>query len=181
MREAVKTVFLDRDGVLNRRIVGDYVTCWSEFELLDGVLEAVVTLNRQGFRTVVVTNQRGVALGRMRLEDVADLHGRLSSLVAEYGGCLEEFYVCPHGRDEGCPCRKPKPGLLDQAHRFAPVDWPRSVLIGDSDSDILAGKCRQVTTIKLGATSLVGADFLAPDLATSIKRSVFVSKRDRAE
>ncbi len=174
----VKTVFLDRDGVLNRRIIGDYVTCWPEFELLDGVLEAIASLNRSGYRTVVVTNQRGIALGRMSLDDVNDLHRRLSALVAQQGGCLEEFYVCPHGRDDGCSCRKPEPGLLDQAHEFAPVDWSRSLLIGDSDSDILAGKCLGVTTIKLGEKSLVGADFLAPDLPSSCKLQVSSFKRD---
>ena len=100
--QPVKTVFLDRDGVLNRRIVGDYVTCPAEFELLDGVCEAVAALNKAGYRTVVVTNQRGIALGRMSREDVDAVHRELTTRVAAAGGVLTEYYICPHGRNTGC-------------------------------------------------------------------------------
>ena len=142
------TVFLDRDGVLNRRIMGDYVTCLDEFEVLPGVLEALARLVKLDFRLAVVTNQRGIAIGRMTREDVAGVHGFLSREVALTGGRLDEFYICPHDRHEGCDCRKPSPGLLDQAHAHRPIDWQRSWLIGDSDSDILAGKARGFEPLK---------------------------------
>ncbi len=164
-----KTVFLDRDGVLNRRLVGDYVTCLEELEMLPGVPEAVSRLNRIGYRTVVVTNQRGIALGRMTHEMVDQVHNFIRERVAALGGCLEEFYVCPHDRDEGCGCRKPAAGLLDQAHTFYPVDWPASFLIGDSDSDIQAGQARDLATIKVSGPSVVGADFEQSDLPAAAR------------
>lgn len=165
--EPQKTVFLDRDGVLNHRIPGDYVTHPGELQPLDRVFEAVRLLSEKGFRLVVVTNQRGIALGRMTRRAVDEIHRWLDRRAEESGGCLREFYVCPHDRDEGCNCRKPKPGLLDQAHRHRPVDWTHSFLIGDSDSDILAGKSRGVTTIKIGDPSPAGADHCAADLLSA--------------
>lgn len=167
-----RTLFLDRDGVLNRRIVDGYVRGPDELEILPGVPEALARLTRAGWRAVVVTNQRGIALGLMSREDVAQVHGVLSDRVAEAGGRLEEFYVCPHDRDTGCPCRKPEPGLLDQAHARAAVDWSRSVLIGDSDSDIEAGKARGLYTIKVAGPSGVGADEEVADLPAALPRLI---------
>ena len=155
--KARATVFLDRDGVLNRRIMDGYVTCLDEFEILPGVLPALALLTRAGFRLAVVTNQQGIALGRMTRADVDAVHEHLRETAAAHGAVLDEFYVCPHHRDVGCPCRKPKPGLLDQAFAHAPIDWSRATLIGDSDRDIEAGKARGVTTIKIAGLSEVGA------------------------
>lgn len=166
MMDAV--VFLDRDGVLNRRIVDDYVTCLEEFELLPGVPESLARLTEHGFRLAVVTNQRGIAVGRMSRKAVDEVHAFLKRKVTRAGGLLEEFYVCPHDRDEGCPCRKPKPGLLDLANELSPVDWSRSFLIGDSDSDIQAGLARSVTTIKVAGPSRVGADYECSDLGEAV-------------
>jgi len=104
----------------------------------------------------------------MSLEDVRSVHAILRDRVAEAGGCLEEFYLCPHDRDEACPCRKPAPGLLDQAHAVHAVDWSRSVLIGDSDTDIEAGKARGVRTIKVAGPSAVGADEEVADLPAAV-------------
>lgn len=163
------TAFLDRDGVLNRRIIDDYVTDWSEFVILPGAVDAVVALNRAGYRCVVVTNQRGIAIGRMSAETVAEIHQRFAKIVAEAGGKLDEFYVCPHDRHVGCPCRKPRPGLLDQAHQHSPVDFSRSLLIGDSDSDILAGQARGVATIKVAGPSSVSPSYEAVDLGEAVR------------
>ena len=174
MIAATPTIFLDRDGVLNRRIVDDYVTSVAELEILPGVPEALALLSKLGFRLVVVTNQRGIAIGRMTLEDVSGVHAFLSAEAAGAGARLEEFYVCPHDRDEGCACRKPAPGLLDQAHQREPVAREQSWLIGDSDSDILAGKARGVRTIKVAGPGKAGADFNLPDLpAAAAMISVF--------
>ena len=162
------TVFLDRDGVINRRIVGDYVTCLSEFEILEGVLEAIAELNKAGYRTVVVTNQRGIAIGRMSRDDVDRVHQYLAARVSEMGGALNEFFICPHDRDQGCPCRKPEAGLLDQADLAEPVDWQRSWLIGDSDSDIEAAHARNVRTIKVAGPSKASPHFLAENLPLAV-------------
>ena len=167
-RTKVPTVFLDRDGVINRRIMADYVTCLAEFQLLPGVLEAIARLTRAGFRLAVVTNQRGIAVGRMSRTDVDRVHRHLSERVAELGGHLAEFYVCPHDRDEGCGCRKPDPGLLDQADRTLAVDWEASFLVGDSDSDIRAGAARGVTTVKVAGRGEAIADHYAADLPEAV-------------
>ena len=172
MKESDLTVFLDRDGVINRRIPDDYVTCWREFELLPGALDAICRLNRAGFRTVVVTNQRGVALGRMTMDDVKAVHQELSDLIGSAGGALREFYVCPHDRDSGCDCRKPLPGLLDQADAFRPVAWRSSYLVGDSDSDIIAGQARDVITLKIGEGAGVQADMTVANLGEAATRII---------
>ena len=165
--EGGKTVFLDRDGVINRRLMNDYVTRWEEFEPLPGALAAIEKLNRAGFRVVVVTNQRGIALGRMSREDVDAIHARLNEVLKESGHGIDGFFVCPHDRDQACGCRKPAPGLLLQADRRKAVAWHTSFLVGDSDSDILAGLEMGVTTIKLAGPSRVGAHLEMADLAAA--------------
>ena len=165
---AIATVFLDRDGVINRRLIGDYVTCLEELDILDGAITAICRLNQAGFRTVVVTNQRGIAIGRMTREAVDKVHLHLSEQISSAGGCLEEFYVCPHQRNTGCGCRKPDPGLLDQANRTRPVAWDRSYLIGDSDTDIEAGQKRGVTTIKVAGSGNSQPDQECVDLPAAV-------------
>ena len=163
------TVFLDRDGVINRRIIDGYVTRWTEFQLLDGVVSSLVKLHQNGFRLAVVTNQRGIHLGLMTLNDVNHIHRKLSEAVTKAGGSLNEFYVCPHGRSQGCSCRKPKSGLLDQAHNHRPVNWPQSFLVGDSETDITAGNRRGVTTIKIGKSKTSRADLIVADLVSATR------------
>ena len=136
----IEFVFLDRDGVLNRKpAAGKFVTCWQEFELLPGAAEAVATLNRSACKAIVVTNQRGVALGLYSLSELADMHERLQRELAAHGGRLDAIYVCPH--DEGqCACRKPLTGLFEQAFRdFPAATAHNSVMVGDSLRDIEAG------------------------------------------
>ena len=137
----VTFVFLDRDGVLNRKPpTGKYVTCWAEFELLPGVEEALRRINRSGRKAIVVTNQRGVALGLYSLEQLADMHERLRLGLLAHGAQLDAIYVCPH--DDGqCDCRKPMTGLFEQAFRdFAEARPANSVMLGDSLRDIEAGR-----------------------------------------
>jgi D-glycero-D-manno-heptose 1,7-bisphosphate phosphatase len=144
----VKTVFLDRDGVLNRKAPeGEYVARWEDFEILDGVIEALGRLRRAGVRTIVVTNQRGVALGRYSLRDVQALHATLQQLLAANGAQLDAIYVCPHDHGE-CNCRKPLPGLFEQAAGEHPgVSARESVMIGDSLVDMELGRRLGMRTI----------------------------------
>jgi len=144
------TLFLDRDGVINRRIMNGYVSSLSELELLEGAIESMAALSQAGFRLAVVTNQRGISLGLYDMDTLKGIHAFISDRVSDHGGRLEEFYVCPHGRDEGCSCRKPRPGLLDQANEIAPVAWEHSILVGDSDTDLQAGSERGLHLIKIG-------------------------------
>ena len=110
----VSAVFLDRDGVINRkRPEGSYVTSWDEFELLPGALEALALLAKTGARVIVVTNQRGIARGRMTGDDLEEIHTRLRATVSAAGGRLDAIYHCPH---EGpCRCCKPEPGMFEDA------------------------------------------------------------------
>jgi len=131
-------VFLDRDGVINRRLPGSYVRNWSEFELLPGVADALAELTRSGAALFIVTNQRGVARGLVRLDDLEDIHARLTADLAASGAELAGVYVCPH--DEGvCDCRKPGVGLFTQAQEEHPwIRFADSHMVGDSISDAQA-------------------------------------------
>lgn len=131
------TLFLDRDGVINRRLIDEYVRNWSEFEFEPGVLEALAALAPR-FRTIViVTNQRGIARGLMTEADLARVHERMSSEIEQAGGRIDGIYHCPHDRHTGCACRKPGIGLAEQARRAHPhIDFTRSLMVGDSASDM---------------------------------------------
>jgi len=144
----VTFVFLDRDGVINRKpAAGRYVTCWEEFELLPGVADAIAKLNQSGRKAIVVTNQRGVALGLYSSQELAEIHERLQDELAARGAHLDAIYVCPH--DEGqCDCRKPLTGLFEQAFRdFPAAHAGNSVVVGDSLRDIEAGRRLGMRTI----------------------------------
>ncbi|HEX6508438.1 MAG TPA: HAD-IIIA family hydrolase [Chloroflexota bacterium] len=132
-------VFLDRDGVINRRRV-DHVKSWSEFEFLPGTLEALAALRRAGARVVVVTNQAVVGRGVVREEDLAFIHTRMAEAVAMAGGWIERTYVCVHTPDAGCPCRKPGTALLEQARAELGIKLELSLLVGDAPTDVEAAR-----------------------------------------
>lgn len=136
-RTVLRTVFLDRDGVINRKMPeGKYVTRWEEFVLLPGVPEAIARLNRAGLRVLVVSNQRGIALGLYTAADVQAIHAQLTRELAPLGATVDGFYFCPHDKQQ-CNCRKPLPGLFDQARaRYPDIEAATSIMIGDSASDI---------------------------------------------
>lgn len=144
----IRCVFLDRDGVLNRKPPeGAYIRNWEEFHLLPGVVSAIAALNRSGRRVLVVSNQRGIALGLYTRADVHALHARLQQHLAMHGARIDAFYICPHDKDE-CDCRKPKTGLFEQAFRDLPdTNSGNSLLIGDSISDIQAARALGIPSI----------------------------------
>lgn len=133
----IRYVFVDRDGVINRKAPeGEYISRWSEFQLLPGVVSAISKLNSSGRHVIVLTNQRGVALGLYTSEQVKTLHHELQRHLAKHGARIDAFYFCPHDKDQ-CNCRKPKPGLFRQAFRdFPGASSLNSIVIGDSISDI---------------------------------------------
>jgi D-glycero-D-manno-heptose 1,7-bisphosphate phosphatase len=148
----LNTVFLDRDGVLNEKMPeGRYVTGWHEFHLLPGVPEAIARLNRAGLRVVVVSNQRGIALGLYTAADVESIHASLQNLLKTHGAHVDAFYFCPHDKQE-CNCRKPLPGLFEQAAaQFPDLAAETSVMIGDSLSDIEFGRRLGMKTVFIQA------------------------------
>ena len=144
----LRTVFLDRDGILNEKMPeGQYVTRWEEFRVLPGVPEALRRLNDAGLRVIVVTNQRGIARGLYTLPMSRRSTRRFSRLLNGAGARIDAFFICPH--DDGqCNCRKPLPGLFEQAvARFPDITAATSVMIGDSLSDIEFGRRLGMKTI----------------------------------
>lgn len=139
--KTARNIFLDRDGVINRKPPeGQYIAHWSSFQILPGVEAAIASLNRSGRRVIVITNQRGVSLGLYSCMDVEALHARLQEHLAKYGAHIDAFYYCPHDKGQ-CDCRKPKPGLFQQAFRdYSDASSVNSLVIGDSISDIEAAQ-----------------------------------------
>lgn len=134
-------VFLDRDGVINRKAIeGEYIENWSQFLILPGVEEAIRSLNHDGKTVAVVTNQRGIALGRYTTVDLAAIHRQLQEHLGQGGAHIDGFYFCPHDKNQ-CECRKPGTAMIEQAFRdFPKAKAENSILIGDSLSDIQTAK-----------------------------------------
>ncbi|MFI5271429.1 MAG: D-glycero-alpha-D-manno-heptose-1,7-bisphosphate 7-phosphatase [Ktedonobacterales bacterium] len=140
------TVFLDRDGVINRNRAG-YVKHWDEFSFLPGARQAIARLTRAGYRLIVITNQACVGKGLLPNAALDDLHRRMLREIGLAGGRIETVLYCPHRSDEGCPCRKPAPGLLLRARDEYGVDLRRAVLVGDSLTDMRAAGAAGVPSI----------------------------------
>lgn len=140
-------VFFDRDGIVNRCPGrGKYVERLDDFHLQPQFFEALRVVNRKGYEAVVVTNQRGVARGRMTLETVEAIHAHLRQMVVREGLCLLDILYCPHG-DDSHPHRKPNPGMILEAAARHGLDLKRSWMVGDSESDVLAGSRAGCKTI----------------------------------
>jgi D-glycero-D-manno-heptose 1,7-bisphosphate phosphatase len=164
----IRWVFLDRDGTLNVKPPdGEYIERPDALKLLPGAAEAVGMLNRAGLWTGVITNQRGVALGRMSTEDLQDVHRRLAALLSREGAILDAIYSCPH--ESGlCTCRKPQPGMLLAARDEHPaLDFDQAAIIGDSLSDMQAGRSVGVRTVLIDPNVAEG-DLAAAELADHV-------------
>lgn len=142
----MRAIFLDRDGVINENRA-DHVKSWEEFRFLPGALTALRWLRMAGFQVFVVTNQAIVSRGAASRRTVEDINTRMCLQVALHGGRIHDVRFCPHDAHEGCPCRKPNPGmLLDITTRWR-VNLSRSYMIGDALTDIAAGSaagCRSI-------------------------------------
>ena len=129
-------VLLDRDGVLNERPPqAEYVRTWSEWEWIPGARDALRLLKEAGYSVIIVSNQSGIARGKMTEAAVDEIHKRVTADVLDAGGQIDRIYYCPHGWDEGCECRKPKPGMLFKAQRDFSLDLSRTYFVGDDDRD----------------------------------------------
>jgi len=128
-------VFLDRDGVINEKPVkGEYIRTPAEFRLLPNIADWIRIFNALGLLVVVVTNQRGLALGVMNEDDLISVHAKMTRELAAHGAHLDDVFYCPHALDN-CDCRKPKPGLVYAARDKWDIDLSQSLLLGDSDND----------------------------------------------
>lgn len=168
------TVFVDRDGVLNEQR-DDYVKDTTELRVLPSVPEAVARLCAAGCRIVVVSNQQGVAKGLMTEASLREMESSISADLACAGGSIRAYYYCTHLAGSGCHCRKPSPGMLLQAARDLDLDLSTCVLIGDSDSDITAGRAVGCTTV------LVCSGIRSEDYYRSASRLADYTARDLGE
>jgi histidinol-phosphate phosphatase family protein len=135
------TLFLDRDGVINTRLIDDYVKTVEEFEFIKGSVEAIAQFDQWFDTIVVVTNQQGIGKGLMTEEDLSDIHALMMEGIEQAGGRVDAIYHCPMLRNENPNCRKPNPAMGHQAKAdFPDIDFGKSVMIGDSVSDMEFGE-----------------------------------------
>jgi D-glycero-D-manno-heptose 1,7-bisphosphate phosphatase len=191
----VPVAFLDRDGVINRKLPGGrFVSGWAEFEFLPGVEQAIRLLNENDRRVILVTNQRGVSLGLYSENDLKHLHKQMTAALEKEGAFLDGIYYCPHSIGT-CACRKPGIALFQQAFRdFAGTNPSASVVVGDSLSDmraaqtlgskkILIGDMRGTLRTKAEATG-IQIDFFANSLLDAVQQYILVGNgefRSRAD
>lgn len=143
-----KAIFLDRDGTINKYV--GFLRNIDDFELIDGVSEAIKLINQNGYLTIVVTNQPVIARGEVTWDELHEIHRKMETLLGKDGAYIDGMYICPHHPDKGfegerpeykfdCDCRKPKAGLFFQAAKDFNIDLSQSIMIGDSERDIEAG------------------------------------------
>lgn len=145
------TLFLDRDGVINKRLMDDYVKTWSEFTFEYHVLEAIVKFSAIFGRIFIVTNQQGIAKGLMTEHDLKSVHNQMLMEIERVGGRIDGVYFCPHHAKDACNCRKPKTGMALQAKaNFPEIDFTKSIMVGDSPSDIEMGHQLGMKTVFIG-------------------------------
>ncbi|MCD6098199.1 HAD family hydrolase [bacterium] len=155
--------FLDRDGVINRRKIGGYITTPDEFILLPKAPEGIALLNSIGVLVIVVTNQRGIERGVMTEEELKRVHQFMIAELKKRSARIDDILFCPHSTGY---YRKPSPGMILAAAERHQVDLPSSFTIGDTNTDILAGKAAGTKTILInpeGETD-IEADFYAENL-----------------
>lgn len=180
-RSRRKAVFLDRDGTLNKEV--NHLNDPKQMVLLPKVCEAVKLLNQNGFLAIGITNQPVLARGDITWEGMDIINARLDHLLGNENAYLDRMYICPHHPDKGydgevsdlkivCDCRKPSPGMIDQAVRDLDIDRRRSWMVGDSTSDILAGQRSGVRTI-LVRTGHAGLDYKYPVYSDYVCDTIF--------
>lgn len=135
----MKLIILDRDGVINEDS-DEYIKSPDEWIPIAGSLEAIARLNRAGYRVVVATNQSGLARGLFDYDDLSQMHEKLHRSLANVGGRVEAIFFCPHGPEDQCRCRKPKPGLFEDIAQRLQLDLTGVPAVGDSLRDLEAAQ-----------------------------------------
>lgn len=148
LKNKQKAIFLDRDGTINKYV--GFLRNIDDFELKEGVAEAIRKINESGYLAIVVTNQPVIARGEVSYEDLEEIHNKMETLLGEKGAYLDAIYYCPHHPDKGyegerpelkidCDCRKPKPGMLIRAMDDYNINLNQSWMVGDGENDVNAG------------------------------------------
>lgn len=177
LRNKQKAIFLDRDGTINKYV--GYLRTPEQFELLDGVGEAIRKINLSGYLAIVVTNQPVIARGEVTADGLQQIHNKMETMLGKEGAYLDGVYYCPHHPDKGfageveelkivCECRKPNAGLLLQSAKDFNIDLSQSWMIGDSENDVLAGRNAGCKTALIGETDY-GQNLQATSLLDFVK------------
>ncbi|MDQ1239822.1 MAG: D-glycero-D-manno-heptose 1,7-bisphosphate phosphatase [Thermodesulfobacteriota bacterium] len=160
-----RAIFLDRDGVMNVKLPEDhYVKELKEFTFLPNAVSALCILKNLGYLLVIVTNQRGIARGYMTEEDLKKVHDFMVILLKQEGAPLEAIYYCPHDTTDLCMCRKPRSGMIFNACNDLGINLADSFMVGDSPSDMAAGKNAGTRTVRIGMKQDPNADLTFPSL-----------------
>ena len=166
------TLFLDRDGVINERLMGAYVRSIEEFQFLPKVPETIAKLSSIFGRVVVVTNQQGIGKGIMSERNLQDVHTYMCAEVELWGGKIDQCFFAPELHEAGSDLRKPKPGMaLEAKKQFPEIDFQRSVMVGDSDSDMIFGQQLGMKTVRVRTVEPIGilADETVESLSEFLK------------
>ncbi len=161
------TIFLDRDGVINERIMGGYVTKPSEFHLLKNVSKAIQTFNEKFKYCFVVTNQQGIAKKIMTTSNLEEVHRYMNTLLENENAKIDKIYFAPGFKNEENSSRKPNPKMGEIAKSEYPeIEFSKSIMVGDTDSDILFGKNLGMKTVRVKTVEeiKVEADFTVNSL-----------------
>ena len=166
------TLFLDRDGVINRRIPDGYINEISDFEFLPKVLPTLAQLSKLFEYIIVVTNQQGIGKGILTEKQLTHIHQFMMQKVVEAGGCIDSVYYCGDLAGQNNNCRKPSPTLAYRAKQDYPgIDFNKSVVVGDAISDVAFGQNLGMKTILIGERlgypdpeQKYEPDFILPDL-----------------
>lgn len=180
LRKKQKAVFLDRDGTINQYV--GFLRNEEQFELLEGVAEAVKKINESGYLAIVVTNQPVIARGEVSFEELEKIHCKMETLLGKEGAYLDAIYYCPHHPHKGykgevaelkidCGCRKPKPGMILQAAEKFHIDLSQSWMVGDGQNDIQAGKEAGCRTALIGKENY-GQDMTVDSLLEFVEKVV---------
>lgn len=189
LKNKQKAVFLDRDGTINKYV--GFLRKTEQFELLEGVSEAIKKINRSGYLAVVVTNQPVIARGEVTYEGLQEIHNKMETLLGKDGAYLDGIYFCPHHPDSGfegevkelkidCDCRKPKPGMLLQAAEDLNIDLEQSWMIGDGKNDIQAGKNAGCKTVLIGNEDY-GQDMTVDSLLSFVNKVIEKPAQDELD
>lgn len=167
--DASWTLFLDRDGVINERIMGGYVTSIPDFHFLPQVQESIAFFSKHFNKIIVVTNQQGIAKGLMQERNLLEIHRYMQSEVEKFGAKIDACYFAPEFKSDVFSTRKPKPDMALKAQLdFPEIDFKKSIMVGDTDSDILFGKNLGMKTVRIKTEEaiLVEADVTVDSLKT---------------